>query len=222
MCPIVPCIFFVMWPRESLPPSVTRSNTEAFSTLSEVVRSLSPPPPLKLAELLREGLVSRFLLSCSTSPDVSIEQCTVCKEGVAETPALFLTAWRELKPSASSWRHSIPLAQTAPEIGPVFVRRSIAEMQPPPSSPPFRFPVRLWRSVGSLKWREVSVMWLESLFNLFRDVGNMMSVVIPHGFASRIGASPPMFRFAISSPSRAYQQWNYFPLERTNIVFSYS
>lgn len=92
----------------------------------------------------------------------------------------------ELKPSASGLWHFIPLAQTAPEIGPVFVRRSIREMQPPPSYPPFLFPVRLWWSVRSLKWREVSVLWLETLFNLFRD---RKHDVTPRRFAFRIGAS---------------------------------
>lgn len=147
MCPVEPYFFFVMWPRGRPPPSATRSYSEAISTLSE-------------------GIRSHFsLLFPSPNP--------VSTEANEEMHALFLTAWRELKRWASSWRHSIPLAQTAPEIGPVFVRRSIAEMQAPPSSRLFHG--RLCWSVGSLKWREVPLMWLESLFDLFRDLGRLVS-----------------------------------------------
>lgn len=39
-------------------------------------------------------------------------------------------------------------------------------------------------SPGSLKWRDVSVVWLESLFNVFRVAGNTMSVVYPSRFRS--------------------------------------
>lgn len=41
-----------------------------------------------------------------------------------------VTVWREVKASALAWRRSIFLAQTAPEIGPVFVRRSTANSPP--------------------------------------------------------------------------------------------
>lgn len=68
-----------------------------------------------------------------------IEKLAV-SEGGDKTAALFLPGSGDLKPSASDSRHSIPLAQTAPEIGPVFVRRSITEMPPPPSSPLSLFP----------------------------------------------------------------------------------
>jgi len=48
---------------------------------------------------------------------------------------LFLTSSRELKPSSSS-RASSPRAQTAPEIGPVFVRRAAATSLLPSLSSP--------------------------------------------------------------------------------------
>lgn len=140
MCPIVPCLLFVMWPGESPPSSVNRSHTgitvrsgDRFTLINRTKGANSARSP--------------SLSSCSASHDVSIGQRAVCKEATDETPALFLTTWRELKPSASSWSHSIPLAQTAPEIGPVFVRRSMTEMQPPPFSPPFAFPSQ-WDSGG--------------------------------------------------------------------------
>lgn len=91
---------------------------------------------------------------------------------------IFLTACRGWKPSASSWSHCIPLAQTAPEIGPVFVRRSIALMQPPPSSPPFLFP-RQTLVVWWVPDTERSVLLFDSRDCLtYLKTQNMKSVVI--------------------------------------------
>lgn len=135
---------------------------------------------LKLSQLLYAGLVKGHLcFFCSSSHDVLIEQRVrvVCK-GVDETSSLFLTAWRELKPSASGSRHFIPLAQTAPEIGPVFVRGSNTEMQPPP---PSLVPVRLrWSAGVSEVERSVCYVITESVWLI--KTCKKHAVVIPHGF----------------------------------------
>lgn len=181
MCPVLTCLF-VMWPRESPPRSATTSHTEAISTLSE-----------------DGGEKSFFFFSFRTHWPKKQPKRNCFSQIIILIflfyISIFLTACGGWKPSASSWSHCIPLAQTAPEIGPVFVRRSIAVMQPPPLLPSLSFSqANSGGLVGPWHGKKCLVIGLEGLFNLFEDTKHEVRSYIPQGFAFRVGGCPWMSR----------------------------
>lgn len=88
MRPIVPCLVFVMWPRES--------RWIKHRSIQHAFRSGEKPVKVWMRSLLRNCLSRHhplpllFFFSCSTSHHVLIEQCAEC-EGAIRRDASFIS-----------------------------------------------------------------------------------------------------------------------------------
>lgn len=178
MCSIVPCLPDAMWPKESEQVDHTLKHLAhcqnwwhpfIFTEISWAAQWTMHPKEVRQTVSARSSSSSYFaphLMTCWLSSELYVKQQKMSCSVICDSFKRSETAVWKL-------RHSIPLAQTAPEIGSVFVRRSITEMQPPPSAPPSEALVVCGVS-------EVTDLWLESLLNLFRNGGNMMSLSVLH------------------------------------------
>lgn len=77
-----------------------------------------------------------YSATCSNQAPLFPPSCDaqVCHEASDKNLSFPLTDRREAKPQTAVRRRPIPLAPSAPEIGPVFVRGFITGMRPPPSA----------------------------------------------------------------------------------------